>query len=88
MTPIDLARNLAQSADPTTQARGIAIVIRSLTDDTDERQGWPMDLATAAAAAKHLGLDPRTARLHGLLDEALELAPTLSDAILNKAARS
>ena len=84
-SPISAAQSLAKSPAPKDQALAIAIVTRSLTDDTEERAGWPLDLTTAFAAAKYLDLDPRAARLSGRLDRALALAPTLSDAILNKA---
>lgn len=86
MTPLDLAQNLARSDNPQHVAQGVAIVLRGLTDDDPDtfRQGWPLDANTARAAARYVGIaDPDPA----LIDAALALAPTLSDAILNRGAR-
>ena len=83
MSPLDLAQNLAESDDPEDRARGVAIVVRALTDDTPDRQGWPMSDAVVARAARHIGVEPTPE----LVARATVIAPTLSDAILNKAAR-
>jgi len=83
MTPVDFARNLAESDSPRVRATGVAIIARGLSDDDGLRQGWPMS-ASLPAAARFLGLDP-TAEL---LAEAAELAPTLSDAVLNRRRQS
>ena len=82
MTPIDLARNLAASAELKDQALGVAIVTRGLTDDTEDRQGWPLDWLTVERAAEHIGLTPTPE----LVQLALGMAPNVSDAMLNKGA--
>lgn len=82
MTPLDFAQRLAQG-DPEDQALGVAIVTRGLTDDDGLRQGWPLDHATVSRAASLLGLDPTP----GLIHRALEIAPTVSDAMLNRTPR-
>ena len=83
MTPLDLARNLAQSDRPKDRAMGVAIVARGLSD-TDPldpyRQPWPLDVSVERAAS-YLGLDPAD---EDLLSVATLIAPTLSDAILNR----
>lgn len=86
MTPIDFARNLARSGELRDQALGVAIVTRGLTDDDPEtqRQGWPLDESTARLAARYIGI---TQPGPVLLRRAVELAPTVSDAMLNRAAR-
>lgn len=85
MTPLDLAANLAKSDDPKSRALAVAIVLRGLTDDDPAtlRQGWPLTDATAIRAASYVGLDPAGSTL---IADALALAPTLSDAILNRPA--
>jgi hypothetical protein len=82
MTPLDFARNLARSDDPRDRALGVAIVTRGVTDDDPAtgRQPWPLNEHTVAGAAQYLGLDPDPA----LLADALALAPTVSDAMLNR----
>ena len=82
-TPMDLAQRLAGNGYGTDVALGVAIATRALTDDTDERQGWPLDAVTVEAAAKYVGVNHPDA---WLIARVLELAPTLSDAILNKGA--
>jgi hypothetical protein len=82
MTPLQLAQNLAKDPDRKAQAMGIAIVARSLSDDTEDRQGWPLD-TSVKAAAKHLGLFADD----DLINEATRIAPTLSDATLNRSPR-
>jgi hypothetical protein len=83
MSPLDLAQSLAKSAARNDRVLGVAIVIRGLTDDEPStfRQGWPLSVTTAHAAATYLGIKDDS-----LLLDALDLAPTLSDAILNKGA--
>lgn len=83
MTPLDLARALAQSTTTDGQALGVAIVLRGLTDYSPSdpyREPWPLTVTTAARAAQYLGLDPSPA----LLVAALDIAPTVSDAMLNR----
>ena len=83
MTPEDLARNLARSTDLRSRALGVAMIVRGLTDHDPSdpfRQGWPLSDATAARAAEYLGLNPD----RDLVAEALRLAPTVSDALLNR----
>lgn len=82
-TPLDLASRLAGSGTTRDQALGVAIVIRGLTDDSDDRAGWPMDEHTARAAAAYLGFAGVS---DALIARALALAPTISDAMLNKGA--
>jgi hypothetical protein len=81
MTPLDLARRLAQSDSPKDHALAVAIVARGLSDDDPStfRQGWPLAVAVPAAI-RYLGLLSDA----GLEADALALAPTLSDAILNR----
>lgn len=81
MSPIDLARSLARGDDDD-RVLAVAIVTRGLTDDDPAtgRVGWPLSLATTERAAQYLDLAP-TGRL---ILRALTLAPTLSDAILNR----
>jgi hypothetical protein len=81
MTPLDFARNLAASDDPKDQALGIAIVARGLSDDDPAtlRQGWPLSVSVEQAA-RFLGL-PSTKAVVAM---ALMLAPTISDAMLNR----
>ncbi len=83
-TPIDLARSLASSAELDDRALGVAIVARGLSDETPGdpyRAGWPLDEATAKAAARYVGIaDPSEA----LIQRALVMAPKVSDALLNK----
>ena len=83
MTTVDFARNLARSDDPHARSLGVAIIARGLSDDDPAdpyRQGWPLDRHTIEAAARYLDLTPTDA----LCADALALAPTLSDAILNR----
>jgi hypothetical protein len=79
MTPLQAAANLAQSEDLQSRALGVAIIARGLSDDTPERQGWPLSSAVEAAI-RHLHLDPDPA----LVLAATTLAPMLSNAILNR----
>lgn len=85
MTPLDFAAILAR--DPETRALAVAIVARGLSDDdpTTLRQGWPLSTAIQAAI-RYFGLegmsDARTIEA-----EALRIAPTVSDAMLNRSAR-
>jgi hypothetical protein len=85
MTPLDFARNLAASDDAADQALGVAIVTRGVTDDDPMtgRHPWPLNAQTVAGAAQYLDLAPT----RELIAAALALAPTVSDAMLNKAAR-
>lgn len=79
MTPLDLAQNLAKSDRMEDRALGVAILARGLSDDDGLRQGWPLESAIPAAV-RHLGLTPDPA----LIAEAGMLAPTISDAMLNR----
>ena len=83
MTPLDLARNLAQSDSAKDRALGVGIVARGLSDNdpSELRQGWPLPVAVSAAAT-YLGLDLTPE----LLAEAKAIAPTISDAMLNRGA--
>lgn len=83
MTPIAFAEGLATSDNPRSQALGVAIIARGLSDDDPAtlRQGWPLQVAVPAAI-EYLGL-PST---ESLIAEATALAPTVSDAMLNKRA--
>lgn len=80
MSPIDLAERLAQSDDARDRATAVAIIVRALCDDDDKRQGWPMTEAVVIRAAKHIGVEPTPE----LVAQATAIAPTLSDAILNR----
>lgn len=81
MTPLDLARNLAADIKLDSRALAVAIVARALSDDDPAtlRQGWPIEAALPAAAT-YLGLSPTVE----LIERAREIAPTVSDAMLNK----
>lgn len=84
MTPLDLAQNLAQSDRRSDRVLGVAILARGLSDDDGLRQGWPLASAIPAAA-RHLGLteiDP------AFVADVARVAPTVSDAMLNKGAAS
>jgi len=85
MTPLDFARNLAKSDDPEDRAYGVAIVARGLSDDDPDtlRQGWPL-AESIASAITYLGLTPTPT----LVARATALAPTVSDAVLNKRAKA
>ena len=82
MSPMDFARNLAAGTDLNDRALGVGIAIRAVTDDTETRAGWPMDATTALAAANYVGIPMPSDEL---IRRALKLAPTISDAMLNKA---
>lgn len=85
MTPLDLARTLAKSSNPQDRTEAVAMIARGLSDPSPSdplRQPWPLDGGTVAAAARYLGV-PITPVL---LADALALAPTLSDALLNRGA--
>ena len=84
MTPERMARNLAQSKEYGHRVLGVAMITRGLTDDDPAtfRQGWPLNESTVARAAEYVGVDPT----EELVIDVLALAPTLSDAILNKGA--
>lgn len=82
MSPMDFARSVATSDVLRDRALGVAIVTRSLTDDTETRAGWPLDETTVRLAANHIGIAHPSDELIRL---ALKLAPKLSDAMLNKA---
>lgn len=81
MTPIDLAKNLAQSERIEDRALGVGIIARGLSDDDPAtlRQGWPLDVSVERAIV-YLGLEP-TAELTAA---ALAAAPKVSDAMLNR----
>lgn len=81
MTPLRLAESFAR--DPETAALGVAMIARSLSDHDPSdplRQPWPLNAATVEAAAQYLGVTPTA----DLIAEALTLAPTVSDAMLNR----
>lgn len=84
MTPMQLARNLAESEKPEDRALGVAMALRGLTDPDPSdplKQPWPVNEFTAAAAARYVGItDPSP----DLLAHAITLAPTVSDAMLNR----
>lgn len=85
MSPMDFARSLVnRGTDPEDWALATAIITRGLTDDDPAtlRAGWPLDADTVASAAVFLSLIPTP----DLVARALALAPTVSDAMLNKAA--
>lgn len=82
MTPLEFAKTLAWSDNADDRVLAVAMVARGLTDDDPAtgRQGWPLTAGTVGRAAEHLGLP-----VEGwLVTKALALAPTLSDALLNK----
>ena len=81
MTPIDLAKNLAQSARIEDRALGVGIIARGLSDDDPKtlRQGWPLDVSIERAIA-YLNLEPTPE----LTAAALAAAPKVSDAMLNR----
>ena len=81
MTPMTLAANLAKSEDIKERALGVAMVARGLSDDdpATHRAGW--DLGTSITAAiRHLGIESTPE----LVEEATRVAPTISDAMLNR----
>ena len=81
LTPMDLAGSLAKSEDIEERALGVAIVARGLSDDDPAtlRAGW--DLGTSITAAiRYLGIESTPE----LVEEATRLAPTVSDAMLNR----
>ena len=83
MTPLDLARNLARDPDPETQALAVAMVYRGLTDDDPTgRMGWPEGDATVSRAATFLDVKPTA----DLFAAVRRIAPTVSDAMLNRGA--
>ena len=83
MTPIDFAHNLSKSDSFDDQVMGVAMIARGLSDDDPAtlRAGWLLDFLTVERAAEYLGLVPTPE----LVSEALRMAPTLPDAVLNKA---
>jgi len=83
MNPLDFARNLAQSDRLEDRALGVAIVARGLSDDDPAtlRSGWALE-ASITAAITHLGLKSSPE----LIAAATRLAPTVSDAMLNRRA--
>lgn len=85
MTPVDFAHIMARSDDRDDRALAVAIITRSLTDDDPAtlRQGWPLNRDTVEAAARYV----RAPITDALVADVLALAPTLSDAILNKVPR-
>ncbi len=88
MTPIDLARNFARSDDPKARAYGVAMIYRSLTepDESDPlKLPWPETNETIERAAKYLGVADEDIT-PDLRNDVRDIAPTLSDAILNKGA--
>lgn len=85
MTPLDFARKLAASDKLEDRALGVGIVARGLSDEDPSdptRAGWPLAAAINAAIG-YLEL-PSTP---DLIKRATELAPTISDAMLNRSAR-
>lgn len=83
MSPLDFARNLAQSDSTDDVVLGVAMMTRGLTDDdpANFRQGWPLNKATVERAATFLGVGDIS---DGLIEAVIEKAPTISDAMLNK----
>ncbi len=78
---MDLAANLAKSPELKQRALGVAMFARGLSDDDPAtgRQGW--DLATSIKAAiTHFGIKSTPE----LVAEATKIAPTISDAMLNR----
>lgn len=83
MTPLELAQNMARSEDLRVQAYAVAIVYRGLTDEDPSdplRLPWPQTNETIERAATYLGIEPSAA----LRNEVRRIAPTLSDATLNR----
>jgi hypothetical protein len=80
MTPLELATRLGQSPDLDNRITGVAIILRGLTDDDGDRQGWPMTPAVAIRAAKYIGVEPTPE----LVAAVLAFAPTLPDFYLNR----
>ena len=83
MTPIDFARRLSDSPDIESRALGVAIIARGLSDDDPRslRQGWPLN-ESVRAAMRYLALSG-----DDLAARALAIAPTVSDAMLNRSPR-
>jgi hypothetical protein len=83
LTPLGLAESLARSDDHKSRTLAVAIVARGLSDDDPAtfRQGWPL-ADSITAAIRYLKLDASDR----LIADAAALAPTLSDAILNRSA--
>ena len=85
MTPIQFAENLAKSDDHKDKVLAVSIVYRGLTDEDPSdplRMPWPQTNESIERAAKYLGVDITP----DLRNAVRDLAPTLSDAILNKGA--
>lgn len=85
MTPLDFAQTLAKSDDPQEQALGVAILYRGLIDEDPSdplRKPWPETNETIERAASYLGVDITP----DLRNTVRDLAPTVSDAMLNKGA--
>lgn len=83
MTPLELAQNMARSEDLRVQAYAVAIVYRGLTDEDPAdpyRMPWPQTNETIERAATYLGVEPTP----DLRNEVWRVAPTLSDATLNR----
>lgn len=80
-SPLELARSLAEASDHKSHVLAVAMVARGLSDDepTTFRQGWPL-ADSIVAAIGYLDLE-KTDRL---IADAAALAPTLSDAVLNR----
>jgi hypothetical protein len=72
----------AKSGDPKAVALGVGMIVRGLTDDDPAtlRQGWPMTEAVVEAAARYLDVKPTPE----LISAVLAVAPTISDAMLNR----
>ena len=81
LTPMTLAVSLAKSENVRERALGVAIVARGLSDDDSatHRAGWDLD-TSVTAAIRYLGIESTPE----LVEEATRVAPTISDAMLNR----
>ena len=84
-TPLDLATNLAKSDKHEDRVLGVAILYRGLVDKDPSdplRMPWPETNETIERAAKYLGVEVTP----DLRNDVRDVAPTISDAMLNKGA--
>lgn len=79
VSPMDVARNLAQSPDIKDRVLGVAMLARGYSDDEPEKfkQGWPVS-TSIDVAIQQLGTESDPSFIHLVKDTM----PTISDAML------